>query len=68
MIFNGLALVGSPHDRGVVAYADNRGLLVVDSEPDEARFAPGQTWYTVTWSPAPGVIYLTTSYFNLHDP
>lgn len=68
ILFNRLTLTPSPHDRDIAAYGADSGLLIIDARSGEARFAAGQEWNTVTWSPAPGVIYLTTTYYVLTDP
>jgi len=63
LYFNNLTLAPSPADAHVAAQASSfGGLAIIDAASKAIRFAPANSeWISVTWSPVPGVIYLTSS-------
>lgn len=58
--FNRELVVPNPNDPDTVAFGAWEGLAIVAAS-GAARLGPGYQWDSVTWSPAPGVIYLTVS-------
>jgi hypothetical protein len=68
ILFNGPTLAPSPTDPRIAAYSASRGLAILDAVSGAIRLAPAGGWDSVSWSPAPGVIYLTAVSFFLHDP
>jgi hypothetical protein len=64
---NSLTLTPSPTEPHIAAFAGYVGLAIIDAAAPAVRLAPG-AWETVTWSPAPGVLYITKYETVIKDP
>jgi hypothetical protein len=58
--FNRADVFPHPTDPDVVAIGAWEGLAIVEARSRSARVGSQRFWDSVTWSPVPGVIYLTT--------